>query len=372
MHTISNIELIANSFNKLAERFENRNTYCFTETPIEHMRSKGVDIDALAKNVMANSEQEILSDRVEAEIIFLNFLLPYLIGNSGSLLESHLFASKFAVAEYSRSVAYSLLARNNLVSALCLRALIEKLSQIHYVSKTLSQRTAPKTGNISSIDIEELQDDARRNITNIKEGFSGVRFNWGKASYFGSVELTEKQRKKKLDSVRSANDSKSESISVMKMIDGMNKEIKTVRSAYDVLSEFTHPNLMQSLSYDKGIPKACNFSGLEVGPWRRTITNSLPSAPISGFERVMVDLKNTISALIDSFESHSKNVDKYVSIFKKNDRKLIRASIKQSKMYCVKDPCPCGGTLRIGQCCGKKLHNLMIDEKERGEIFDFL
>ena len=328
----------------------------------------GLDIMAIMERHKASDGMDSVSESAKIDGILSFFIMPYISANNGFLLQTNTVTSKLVISEYAQSIATALQTRSSLVCALCLRAYIEKISQLNYASRKLDESLDTLPADISSINQSKVPETVSEIATIIHDSFYGSRYNWDRALSFGTTQLTEKQRKKKLK-VDSVKKTEHNPVNIMKMVDDLSKSLKPTRSFYDVLSEFTHPNFTHIHSYGEGDAIKRQFADLHFGMEEQYISDVRDTSPPRLFEVLMHDFSSTLVDVTTHMSELFNKLEATANTLKSLDQLLVKNSIKEVPIFSKSDPCPCGNLETIGKCCGRDLHDQMIDPRDRKKMF---
>jgi hypothetical protein len=277
------------------------------------------------------------------EVSFLRASV-YDICKGQTLIESKKESGLRAVCRLLAGAEAGLSSGDCLVPFICYRSLLEQIGHFNSFVK-----------EISALELESSFTSAAKYCSDLIEvsvpKVGATRVAWDKIAR--AQNLNELIEKNKIKYEVSDQRMSLESDSCLKSIDLVNKQLKGTRAIYEILCEFTHPNVGSTLiSYSD--------AELEIGKdGVGRVTKALHMGPPFNFFSEMKPL------VVQIFECISKNLSHYIRLLTESEKQANRAIqaaqivapvlLKRNKD--VFDPyavCPCGSGDKIRFCCGKR------------------
>ncbi|WP_152206563.1 SEC-C domain-containing protein [Marinobacter changyiensis] len=144
---------------------------------------------------------------------------------------------------------------------------------------------------------------------------------------------------------------------LLNSIDQLNKQVKGARKAYELASEFAHPNIgTRNLFIDKASRRVLSDG---VILWERTYSNELPEAGITMLQERLLEFVEICCESIELCSSATTSLRKKRPTLDKFIKRFVRNSIDNHPLvFLVSEPCPCFSGKKYMECCGKSHRKL--------------
>lgn len=282
------------------------------------------------------------------------YAIVYQTARTPGLLRNYRWTSKQVISDYIDSLFHALDTGQLLNVYSSARSIIEKVSNMHLAQIELNElMQRPEATDDEHMDTVQLLSDVSAQVG---KSSKQARFNWA------SVEQGESIRQKKTSKPESRPGiDEYEQVSTLKAVDKLGKKVFGLRSVYDFLCEFVHPNFGHTFLHVKEDGHKVIRHNLiyrsrvsdRVAPeetWR------VMSAPTVEVLEVLNEVLQFAEDIDDLF---LKNEKLMLSLAQKYIKFVIK---KQPYLFGKSDPCPCASGEKIRNCCGRKLrHSLLAD-----------
>ena len=277
-----------------------------------------------------------IADGVTAAFIAKN-------GDAHQMVATMTFVSRLSVSK-QLSAFRDALGRDDLLgSFLSLRGVIEHVAHYQLLQKRLNEYRVPETFEEANALLGEI-----RNM--LMKSTYATRVDWN-ALFTGDPDENIEKNKLKYEPVSNRADRTAEG--VMKAVDALGKKVKGTRGVYDVLCEFTHPNVGNLLAITDSVEPYKDQRG---AVWvKKHLTPSVPKAFLTEWKKPAVYIFLHAHRCLEHFEKLLVEGDgaraKVLSIVQIVVRKLVSARPDLFEAYAA---CPCGAGTKVKFCCGKR------------------
>lgn len=337
--TPSALESISEAYKRVLETVSGGYLY----EHVMQLQLNAVYDNAIKQGVM-DSEGQILKQNVRLPRDF-QAAQCYEGGSAYRIFGALCNTKKMAVVHLIDSVRSSLLSGNLLVALICLRSLIEHIAHFDAAINELRSYTVP-------VSFEE----ANKVLWEIKgkmvDATYATRVDW-EGLVFGETEDVIKRNKVKYKPAENRHDRTADSI--LHAIDGLSKKVKGIRSVYEVLCEFAHPNVGLVLGLTRSAQAVPDKHGFH---WiRKELSLKAPLAVATENGAVLNQIFVKIAECMAHFEALLVEADQQRDKVQQISQVVLHQIL--SKKRDILDPyalCPCGSNLKVKFCCGATLH----------------
>lgn len=264
--------------------------------------------------------------------------------NSGSpvrILEVLIFAKQAALVQLVDMTRVSLAAGSLLVALGCLRSLIEHIAHFDHVIAAIRPYSVPPNWEEANKMLWEV------NGKLLTTAYA-TRVDWGTMLLGETEELLERNKiKYEPNEKRMDHTAKS----VMNAIDALTKQVKGTRAVYDVLCEFTHPNIGTLFGLTRSAGPVEDVHGLV---WVRKEFSLLP--PIGALkelgpamDRIFATAAECVSYFERTLIEAGQQRDKVLRLAQAVVQRLLLKNRDLIEPYA---PCPCASGSKVKFCCG--------------------
>jgi hypothetical protein len=251
------------------------------------------------------------------------------------------YTCRLAVTKLLDGHRQGILIGDMLVPMVCIRGAIEHIAHYHAVIHKLRPYTVPVTfedGNRTLMEIFTLL---------IKSNY-GTRIDW---KHLLTADIDKPLDAESLKYKREENRADRESKSIMSAIDLLGKTVKGTRAVYDVLCEFSHPNVGNLLLFTESAGPATDAHGVHCV--KKHLSPQVPSGFLQEavpvvcriYEQAELCLRHLESLL----EEGTKEREKVLKITQVVVSRLVSRNRSAFDAYAT---CPCGSGKKVKFCCG--------------------
>jgi hypothetical protein len=141
---------------------------------------------------------------------------------------------------------------------------------------------------------------------------------------------------------------------IMNHIDEMGKRIKGLRSIYDVLSEFAHPNFGTQLAFTQEMSREPTIDSSGVWWKSSKIGSGKPTSFARDFERQLVEIIGCVSECVEELAIVIKEcTTTRDNLFAATQVVARRQILDHRQIFMPYEPCPCRSGKKLRFCCGK-------------------
>ena len=268
------------------------------------------------------------------------------------LIRNYRWTSKQVISEYFDALLYAL-DKGQLLSLFCsARSIIEKVSNIH-----LSQIELEKIVQGQKATEDEISDavDVLSAVSaQVGTGSKQTRVNWKVLEQGASI------RKKKVSKPESqVGVEEYEQVNILRAVDKLGKEVFGLRSVYEYLCEFVHPNYGHT------------FLHLNEDRYKTIRHNLIYRTRISDRAepehswRALAAMTSDVLDVVEETLQVAKEIDRKFLALEESQLRLAKKYIKfclkkQPYIFGKSDPCPCASGEKIRDCCGQKLRRSLL------------
>lgn len=270
----------------------------------------------------------------EARMQVLNWAQPY------HQLRTLEYSKKVICLKLLEGVILGLHANNLFVSMASMRSAMEHIGQLNLLVRALASLPKPDDANGAIAawgsyagEVTKRLYATRIDWPNLTRGDfrrdKARRFEYRKSEYLADMEAAD----------------------LLKGVDKLGSRVAGARLAYDVLSEFVHPNYGTVLSVTESVQLQKDRHGLD---WQlRRIGLGFPGSMASEAKQVLVDTFLVFSETFCLFESLSEEVAGVSGRLLECVQTVVRQVLEADKtIFDRNEPCPCGGGKKLKKCCG--------------------
>jgi len=235
---------------------------------------------------------------------------------------------------------------NLLCAFLCFRACLEQTSQNHTLIGKIESLSDP--ASCSKDDIEIFLYELRQ--ASAKFAFA-TRFDW--TGILSADDVRKQLSSGKFSYVPGEGMSDLTAKSCLGAVDRLSKVIPEVRGVYEMLCEFSHPNVGVHLALIQDTKLLSDKQGLH---WvEKTISVEPPAPFIADTAAVLELILDTVNRAL---KLHLQNVDRMERQIARA-RKIAQVRFRQEfeigrELFDLYAPCPCLSGSKIKFCCGRK------------------
>lgn len=269
--------------------------------------------------------------------------VPMLYQNGSALriLNVTCAAKQMVLVHLLDSMISSLATGNLIVALICIRSLIEHVAHFDSLIAQLRPYTVP-----SGIDdVNNTLWDINGKL--VKAAYA-TRVDWPVLA--GSASET-KLLSKKLKYKPAQNRADVSAEQILNAIDDLGKRVKEIRSAYEILCEFAHPNVGLLLGLTKSAEPVLDKEG--VGWIRKKLSLEAPVDFVTAMAPAFCHIFAKVSECLIYFNELLLEADvqrkKILQITQKNLRQALRNMPDALNPYAT---CPCGSGAKVRFCCG--------------------
>ena len=261
------------------------------------------------------------------------------------ILDSLTATKKMALVQLLKTTSFCLNDGNLFVAYICLRSAIEHIAHLGSVVKLLKKVDTPKNfDQANKIFFETYGKLAKINYA--------TRVDWKNLDFENEEELLNKdkikyqQRTDRMDL---------EAKTILNGIDDLSKKVKGIRSIYEILCEFAHPNAGVAMAITRSVDLLEDKSGFN---WVRKEFSLAP--PISSIKDINMVHKQIFSKMAESLR-YSEKLFYELSSQKEKMRDITQFMLRQiisnrKDLVDLYSPCPCSSGKKIKFCCGATAH----------------
>jgi hypothetical protein len=137
-------------------------------------------------------------------------------------------------------------------------------------------------------------------------------------------------------------------------IDHLNKRLKGTRACYEILCEFTHPNVGALVAFTRSAEHRIDSGGV---PWiDKTLDEKGPFALLQEFGFVVERLCEAVALSLDEFRDRIlPDLNRFEGALQPAIQALCRKTIGNNPALVDRyEPCPCLSGNKTRFCCGKR------------------
>lgn len=277
-----------------------------------------------------------ISDGVAASFIAKN-------GDAHRMVATMTFVARLSVSKHLSAFRDALGRDDILGSFLALRGVIEHIAHYQLLLKRLNEYRVPEAFDDANVLLGEI-------LNLLMKSTYATRVDWN-ALFTGDPDENIEKNKLKYEPLTNRADRTAEG--VMKAVDALGKKVKGTRGVYDVLCEFTHPNVGNLLAVTEKVEPYKDQRG---AVWvKKHLTAAVPNAFLTEWKKPTVYILLHAQRCLEHFEKLLIEGDaaraKVLSLVQVVVRKMVTA---RSDLFDTYAPCPCGAGTKVRFCCGKR------------------
>jgi hypothetical protein len=275
--------------------------------------------------------------KMPREIEIMQF---YSNGSSYRLLGMLCVTRKMALVHLLDGAISALKSGNLLVAFICMRSVIEHVALLSAVISDL------RSLSVSSI-FHEANQTLGEIGSKLGKAARATRVDWQ------AITLSKDSERFKSPNIRYKPRENREDLTskqVMNLIDRLDKRLKGVRSVYEILCEFAHPNVGLLFSLTQKAEPVLDAQG--VGWIRKELSLNPPISFLGDtglFAFVFAKMCECLTHFEQSLSQADEEKQKVLQITQTVVRHLIARRRDLLSPYAL---CPCGGGLKVKFCCG--------------------
>lgn len=264
-------------------------------------------------------------------------------GDAHQMVATMTFVSRLSVSKHLSALRDALRRDDLLGSFHALRGTIEHVAHYQLLLKRLSEYRVPEAFEEANVMLGDI-----RNML-MKSAYA-TRVDWN-ALFTGDPDENIEKNRLKYEPQSNRADRTAET--VMKAVDALGKKVKGTRAVYDILCEFTHPNVGNLLAV---IDRAEPYKDQRGAVWvKKHLTPSVPRAFLTEWKKPAIYIFLHAHRCLEHFEKLLVDGDsaraKVLSIVQVVVRKLVGVNHGLFDAY---GACPCGAGTKVKFCCGKR------------------
>jgi hypothetical protein len=264
-------------------------------------------------------------------------------GDAHQMLGTITFVSTLSVSKHLSAFREAISRDDVLGSFHALRATIEHVAHYQLLLKRLGGYSVPSNFEDANVMLGEVRDVL------MKSAYA-TRVDWN-ALFTGDPDENIEKNRLKYEPQSNRADRTAET--VMKAIDALGKKVKGTRAVYDLLCEFTHPNVGNLLAVTEKVDPFKDHRGVV---WvKKRLSAAVPHAFLHEWHRPAVYIFLYAHRCLVHFETLLADGDKerakVLSLVQVVVRRLVTAYPSLFEPY---SSCPCGAGTKVKFCCGKR------------------
>lgn len=328
-----------------------------------YTRKKGEEYQKLI-----NTDFDNLNFKDKADRVRILLISTYYVASVKHHLVSYRVGSTFAICNFAKSASENIKSKNFLQSSSSFRGLIESIAHFYSVVTKIEEyfEKHKKPSHTDNEPWESYDHYLSELMLLINSEINSNRFKWERAAYAKTILMSKKQRNRKTLRERDEFKNDFEADSIMSAISKLDKTIPGIRSAYDLLCDFVHPNQSQRrLFVDTLKTDSIEEIGLQLNYY------GLKNEKLSQQREwsISIEILMCLMEALKHFIQTDDVLEKLLKDLEKITQQYVRYSVKNMNIFCSNDPCPCGSAKAISKCCGKKLKHCMLSDSDRKFIF---
>ena len=296
--------------------------------------------DKLIEQGVINTKGQVLKQNVDLTHDYMAAQC-YENGSAYRIIGVLCSTKKMAIVHLIDSVRSSLISGNLLVALICLRSLIEHIANFDAAVDKLRPYAVPASFEEANKALWEMKGK-------IVDATYATRVDW-EGLILSETEDLIKRNKVSYKPVEDRHDRTANSI--LTAIDGLSKKVKGIRSVYEVLCEFAHPNVGLLLGLTRAAQPVPDKHGFY---WvRKEFSLKAPLAVATESGDVLNQIFIKIAECMAHFETLLVEADQQRDKVQQISQIVLHQILtKQSDILDPYAPCPCGSNSKVKFCCG--------------------
>lgn len=256
-------------------------------------------------------------------------------------LNAFSFSKNIICLKLVDGIRFGMQCGNLLLSMTAMRSILEQVGQLHLLTLNLSSIAEPTNASESITAWQSYSGEVTKRLY-------ATRIDWTKLATADIRSSKAKTFQYRKDEYRAD----MEAADLLKAIDRLDQRIPGARLAYDVLSEFVHPNYGTVYA----VTELVNFDEdhYGIGWQKRQIGMGFPHCMTTLNRQILVDtflIFAEVFALLIPLHSQVSNIsDRLLRCIQQTIRPILTSN---PALFERNESCPCGSGRKLKKCCGQ-------------------
>lgn len=293
--------------------------------------------------ILNQTSEETVSDIINRKGIFKDkraiIIQLYNFSKAFHQLQVLNYSKKIICLKLLDGIIYGFNDGNFIVALPAIRCIIEHIAHLNFTLSNINNLGEPQNN-------QEAFDIWAKYSEQIRKKLYATRIDWPALTQAKFAK--DKARKFHYKKTKYYADMEAEDL--MKSVDSLNKRVKGARLAYDVLSEFLHPNYGTVYAVTESFK--AEKDRFDINWQKRIIGFDFPNLMPDMNKQIVIDVFLVFSetfCLLKNLMSEGEVIEnkllKVIQI-------CISDAIKNFNLFGRNDKCPCGSGLKFKKCCG--------------------